>query len=88
MSETPSDDERVPISDVLEGLTIHPLEKSWTALDCLILIKCFDDEGRSTWAFRATQGLNREELLGALTVHGDLLKNRLVDEFDDDDEED
>jgi hypothetical protein len=55
-----------------------------------VLFKCLDEEGNSSWAFRATKGLNDEELLGALTVRIDLLRRQLVASFtseDDDDDE-
>ncbi len=87
MSET-TDDERKPIADVLKGLEIHPLEPGWTAIEALVLMKCLDDEGRVTWAFRTTHRLNREELLGALVVHTDVLRRELADEWLDDENED
>jgi hypothetical protein len=84
MSEAEPADGRAPVEEVVKGLTIYPLEEGWTALDCLLLIKCFDEEGNSTWAFRATQGLPREELLGALTVHREVLLQELLDEWEPD----
>jgi hypothetical protein len=87
MSET-TDDERKPIAEVLKGLEIHPLEAGWTAIEALVLMKCLDDEGRVTWAYRTTHRLNREELLGALVVHTDVLRRELANEWLDDDNED
>ena len=83
-----SDDERKPIAEVLKGLEIHPLEGGWTAIEALVLMKCLDEEGRVTWAYRTTHRLNREELLGALVVHTDVLRRELADEWLDDDNED
>jgi hypothetical protein len=79
---------RAPIAEVLKGLNIHPLPAGWTALEGIILLKCLDDEGNSSWAFRTTEGLNDEELLGALTVRIDLLRKELLEAYwnDDDDE--
>lgn len=74
-------EERVDVGIALKGLSVFPLEAGWTATDVLCLVKCFDEEGRSTWAYRASAGLNREELLGVLRVHAALTERELVDEF-------
>jgi len=81
-----SANERKPIEAVLKGLEIHPLEPGWTAIEALVLMKCLDEEGRATWAYRTTHRLNREELLGALVVHTDVLRRELADEWLDDDD--
>jgi hypothetical protein len=78
-------EERKPIAEVLQGLEIHPLETGWTAIEALVLMKCLDEEGHATWAYRTTHRLNREELLGALVVHTDVLRRELADEWRDDD---
>jgi hypothetical protein len=77
-------EERKPIAEVLQGLEIHPLETGWTAIEALVLMKCLDEEGHATWAYRTTHRLNREELLGALVVHTDVLRRELADEWRDD----
>jgi len=79
----PSSDERRPIAEVLGGLEVHPLEPGWTAVEALVLVKCLDEHGRPTWLYRTTHRLNREELLGALIVHSDVLRKELRDEWDD-----
>ncbi|MEW6471155.1 MAG: hypothetical protein AB1679_02705 [Actinomycetota bacterium] len=78
-------EERQPIAEVLQGLEIHPLEPGWTAIEALVLMKCLDEEGHVSWAYRTTHRLNREELLGALVVHTDVLRRELADEWIDDD---
>ena len=75
----------MPISRVLSGLSVHPLPDAWTALEAFILVKCLDEQGESTWSYRTTHRLNREELLGALTVHNDVLRRELAEEWVDDD---
>ncbi|WP_148256525.1 hypothetical protein [Kribbella flavida] len=71
-----------PIGRVLgDGFQIPPLLPGWTALDGIVLVKCLDDEGHSSWAFRETEGLNVEEAIGALTVQLDMLRERSVDAF-------
>jgi hypothetical protein len=75
---------RVPIAQVLAGLEIHPLEPGYTAIEAFLLVKALDDSGSQTWAYRTTNRLNREELLGALIVQTDVLRKELRDEWDDD----
>lgn len=45
-----------------------------------MLIKLLDGDGEVGWAYRTTNRLNREELLGALTVHVAVLTKELRDE--------
>ena len=78
-------DDRVPVSEVLSGLEVHPLPAGWTVLEGFVLVKCFDGDGEPSWSYRTTHRLNREELLGALMVHVDLLRRELVEEWADDD---
>jgi len=77
------DDERKPIAEVLSGLAIQPLPDRWSPLEGIVLVKCLDEEGSPSWAFRTTAGLNDEELLGVLTVRIELLKDELVDSYDE-----
>ncbi|MEY2472707.1 MAG: hypothetical protein QOK28_2036 [Actinomycetota bacterium] len=80
-----SDDEpRQPIAQVLSGLEVHPLEPNWTPIEAFVLIKCLDEDGDPAWVYRTTNKLNREELLGALIVHADLLRQELVSEWESD----
>jgi hypothetical protein len=79
---------REPVAEVLRGLHIHPLPAGWTALEGIVLLKCLDADGNSSWAFRTTDGLNDEELLGALTVRIDLLRRELLESYSSDDETD
>jgi hypothetical protein len=84
-SGTPSaDDVRVPIAEALSGLEVHPLEPGETAIEAFVLIKTIEAGGETGWAYRTTNRLNREELLGALVVQVAVLKKELRDEWDDD----
>ena len=76
-------DDRQPIADVLSGLAIQPLPDRWSPLEGIVLVKCLDEEGNPAWAFRTTAGLNDEELLGVLTVRIELLKDDLVESYDE-----
>ena len=51
---------------------------------------CRSEGGHPSWAFRTTDGMNDEELLGALTVRIDLLRKALLQAYwsDEDDEDD
>ena len=77
-------DVRLPLDQVLSGLAVHPLEPGETAIEAFLLIKTLDAEGSPSWAYRTTNRLNREELLGALSVQVAVLTKELRDEWDDD----
>lgn len=77
-------DQRVPIDQALAGLEVHPLEDGETAIEALVLVKTLDAQGETGWSYRTTNGLDREELLGALTVQVAVLTKELRDEWDDD----
>lgn len=63
---------------MLNGLEVHALEPGETALEAFILLKVLDRDGDISWAYRTTNRLSREELLGALTVQVDVLRSRSV----------
>ena len=85
MSDDASDTR--PIGEVLgSAFQVPPLLTGWTALDGIVLVKCLNENGRSTWAFRETEGLNEEEVIGALTVQLDLMRERVKAQYYDDDE--
>jgi hypothetical protein len=77
-------EERIAASEVLRGLELHPLGPSETAIEAFVLLKVLDADGDVGWSYRTTNRLNREELLGALTVQVDVLRKELRDEWDDD----
>lgn len=78
----------LPIGQVLgDGFQVPALLQGWTALDGIVLVKCLDEQGRSSWAFRETQGLNEEEIIGALTVQLDLMRERVKEQYYSDGDE-
>jgi len=83
-----SDDQKRPIGDVLPGFTLHPLDEGWTPLQAFVLVKSLDDEGDTAWSFRTSEPMNLEELLGALTVQVEVLRRKLVRQWDVDGESD
>ncbi|MGN6090195.1 MAG: hypothetical protein ACTHMZ_07060 [Actinomycetes bacterium] len=80
-----NEDDRIAIDRVMPGMGLHALPDGWTPLEALVLIKCLDDEGEPAWCFRTTHRPNRQELLGALIEHTDLLRARLVREWENED---
>ncbi len=78
-----SSEERVPVEEVMTGMKLHPSPEGWTPVEALVLIKCLDRDGHATWAHRTTAVPNREELLGALIVHTDLLRRELASDWED-----
>ncbi|GLH96378.1 hypothetical protein Pa4123_16520 [Phytohabitans aurantiacus] len=74
------------MAEVLRGLEIHPLDPGETAIEAFVLIKLLDAQGETSWSYRTTNRLNREELLGALIVQADVLRKELRDEWDDTDD--
>ncbi len=82
-----ANEERRPIGDVLPAFALHPLEEGWTPLQAFVLIKSLDEAGDTSWWFRTSEQLNLEELLGALIVQVEMLKQKLVDQWDDDEDE-
>ena len=80
-----NDETRKPIAEVLPGFSLHSLEDGWTPLQAFVLIKSLDEEGETSWSFRTSEQLNLEELLGALTIQVDILRNKLVQQWEDED---
>jgi hypothetical protein len=78
-----SSEERVPVEQVMTGMTLHPLPAGWTPVEALVLVKCLDERGHPSWVYRTTAVPNREELLGALVVQVDLLRKELVAAWED-----
>jgi hypothetical protein len=65
-----------PISSVLSGLSIHPVEDGERPVAAFVIIKTLDDEGVSNWVTRKTgwDEPSDEELLGVLTVQQELAR--------------
>ena len=80
-----SDADRKPINEVLPGFSLHPLSEGWTPLQAFVLVKALDEAGEASWSFRTSETFNLEELLGALTVQVEVLRNKLLHQWTDDD---
>jgi hypothetical protein len=74
---------RKPIGEVLggAGFDIQALPSGWLPLEGIVLVKCLDDEGDLSWAFRTTSGLTDEELLGALMARTELCRIDTVQSY-------
>ena len=44
-------------------------------------------DGQSAWSFRNSEPMNLEELLGALTIQVDVLRRKLVRQWEDEDDD-
>src|SRR5262249_115163 len=86
MADEHGSEVRVPVEQALYGLEVHPLPQGWTPISAVGLVKRLAEDGEPTWAFRTTDGLNDEELLGTLTVRTDLLRRELVESYYDGDD--
>jgi hypothetical protein len=75
------DGTRHPIADVIGRLEVAPVPHGWQPIEAALLIKCLDDEGNPAWAFRTTDGVNDEELLGTLIVRSDMLRAEILSQF-------
>ena len=72
-----------PIGDVLRGIEIEPVPEGWNVVDALVLAKCLNVEGQPIWSLRFTDGLNSEELLGALEIQVELLTRGILEDWQD-----
>jgi hypothetical protein len=77
-----TDEPRVPISEALPGMGIHPFGEGEIPVSAFVLVKVLDEDGSPGWSFRTTEPPNREELLGALVVQVEILKASLTEDWD------
>lgn len=75
-------DQKVGVSLALPGMEVYPLEADFSPKYAYILIKSTDAEDIEQWSIRSTGYLNREELLGVLTVQIERLKAELISVWD------
>lgn len=81
----PTDSGRRPIGDVLPGMTIVPLPDGHEAETVYMLVKTRSTQGDTdfSWCWRSPEIVNREELLGALISQTDLLRQQILNDWDD-----
>lgn len=80
-------DERVPVAEALASLEMPPLPTEWTPQAAIIIVKCLDEDGETTWAHRVTPGLEDEEIIGSLVVRADIARQWGADAYAPDDSE-
>ena len=73
---------KVPVEELLRGISVGSLPDSWTPLETVCTIKCLDEDGKPSWALRRSDGINDEELLGTLYLPIALLKNDMLEAWD------
>lgn len=74
-------EDRVPISQVLPGMAIQPLDPGDRATWALVLIKVDAGPENEGWSLRTTASPNDEEMLGVLEIQVALLKKKLLDQW-------
>lgn len=78
-------EKRLPIERVLTNLRIHSLPDMTGPVDAdfvYLLIKYRDADGLETWSFRTSSPPNSYELLGALSMQVEALRQDLACEWD------
>jgi hypothetical protein len=80
-SDAGDEERRVAVETVLPGLELHALPQGANWEHVFALIKFRDADGTG-WIFRTSGVPNREELLGALQIQVELLKQGLIDDWD------
>ena len=79
-----ADNEAVPVSEVLAGMTTEPLADGDAPVGAFMMIKSIDSAGDPVWAVReAGEGVTPEEMLGALTAYTAFLQRSLAEDWGD-----
>lgn len=73
-----SSPDRVSLSELFPHATVTPLGEGEAVENAFLLLQCTDSEGERTWSYRTTGQFNLEELLGALTVQVELVRQELL----------
>ncbi len=67
----------VPIGEALPGMQIVSLPDGESWVGALMFVKTRDNRGEMGVSVRRTEGLSDEELLGMVTVHAEILLDRI-----------
>ncbi len=59
---------RLPVGEVLNGLTLVPLDPGTVALECVVIVKTIDEDGDPSWSLRYSETISPVEIIGALDV--------------------
>ena len=76
---------RLPIGEVLPGVTFVPLPEGHEAVTVYLLMKTRNPDGDTefNWSWRSPEIVNQEELLGALISQTDLLRQQMLNQWED-----
>ena len=66
-----SENRKVKAAKVVGDLMVFGLVKGERPVEAVMLLKTVNEDENETWAFRRTEGLSIEELIGALAVQLD-----------------
>lgn len=66
----------------MPGLSIHPIDGDADAVSAFMVVKVRYENGDHGWSFRTTERPNHEEVLGALTIQVELLKQSILKEWE------
>jgi hypothetical protein len=72
--------------EVISRMSFDPLPEGWTPLSAAFVVKCLDEDGNAGWSFRTSADMNDEELLGALIIRTEILKQNIVSAYEIEDE--
>lgn len=67
----------VPIAEALPGMRIVSLPDGESWAGAFMFVKTRDNRGEMGVSVRRTEGLSDEELLGMITVHAEILLDRI-----------
>lgn len=68
----------------LSDLGVKDLPEGYTPLAAVAAVKCLDEDGHVTWVTRCSEDLHTVECAGAATVLADVLRQSLVERWEED----
>lgn len=72
----------LPIGEVFQGAYLSPLPDGCVVETMIVFTKLRLGDGESTWQWRSPGLTNREELLGALIMQVEMLKENLLESWE------
>lgn len=68
------------------GIVISPVPEGWTALEALVICQAIDENGKSCWFTRFSDGMGSMAVVGALHLALASETKVVLDELEDDDD--
>lgn len=72
----------LPLNDVFPGARLAPLPEGCAAETVFVFVKVRWDDGTGQWLWRSPGITNQEELLGALIMQVEVLKEQLLESWE------